>query len=102
MRSNITENNLSNLFKMTDDIDKEVASMLTTEAIPASPNDAIKGMFTSKMFKGVVPDSDLQVIFKKGGQWDKLFGIKKVKQAWDALVSGKTVKKDGPNWKWAG
>jgi len=80
----------------------ELNESFMTEAVPANPDDAIRNMFTSKMFKGVVPNKDLMVIFKKGNQWDKLFGIDKVKRAWKELVDDKFVIKTGDNWKWAG
>jgi len=101
MNSQITENKIAGIFHGDDELTEAYQSMID-EAVPNTPELALKAMFNSKIFKGLVPGKDLDIVFKKGSQWDKLFGVDKVKTAWKKLQADKVVTQMGPNFRWNG
>jgi hypothetical protein len=65
--------------------------------------NAIRDMFFSRQYNGVVPVADLEVV-KHGKQWHSIFTKKAVQDAVNELIEEKYINLDsrGDNWLWGG
>lgn len=77
---------------------RERLEQAIVEAESAAAN-AIRDMFRSSQYGGVVPDKDIQVILSSD-RWKRMYG--NVKKAWNELVRDGFIKKSGANWEWVG
>lgn len=63
--------------------------------------NAIRDMFLSNNYKGIVPDKDINFILSDA-RWSRLYGKAKLQAAWKELVRDEYVKKIGTDWEWVG